>query len=330
MRRQFGGSAWAREGGENTAWAPGAGGLDTRVDNARVDNSRVGNARINNARHNTAWARRALAALAALGAAAAVQAHDTWFEPLAAGPGAAPGGLLLLGTGNRFPVRETAVDPAFFAGQGCATAGSTESAAAAASVQGQGRATVDVPLQMRGYTPDATRLLAPPGARSCWVQLQPLPIEIDDDKVALYLREIQAGPALRQRWAELQARGVRWVERYSKHARIDFTPAGASPVPMAMDLVWEHAGDDGHRFVVLRDGQPLAGLPLELQSARAALGIWRRSDAQGRITLPALPAGRWLLRGTDLRPAPDQPDAWDSRFVTLAFETGRPAAAPPR
>ena len=89
---------------------------------------------------------------------------------------------------------------------------------------------------------------------------------------------------------------------------------------MAMDIVWEQATATGHRFVVLRDGQPLAGLPVELQSADAAKGIWRRSDAQGRISLPALPAGRWLLRGTDLRRSDAQPDTWDSRFVTLAFD----------
>ncbi len=31
-------------------------------------------------------------------------------------------------------------------------------------------------------------------------------------------------------------------------------------------------------------------------------------------------AGRWLLRGTDVRPSTQNPDRWESRFVTLAFE----------
>ena len=137
-------------------------------------------------------------------------------------------------------------------------------------------------------------LKAEAGARSCWVRLVPLPIELAPDKVAIYLREIQAGPELRADWADMQRRGLPWTERYTKHAGINFAPG--------------------------RDGQPLAGLPVELQSADAAVGIWRRSDAQGRISLPALPAGRWLLRGTDLRRSDAQPDTWDSRFVTLAFD----------
>ncbi|MCY7315651.1 MAG: DUF4198 domain-containing protein [Rubrivivax sp.] len=253
-----------------------------------------------------------MAILATLLATTAAQAHDTWFEPLAGPRGAAPR-IVVLGTGNRFPVRETAVAPQYFAAQGCERAEA-------------GKAS----LRTLDLLPDGTRLLAPPDAARCWVQLQPLEIEIDDDKVELYLDEIQAGPGLRSAWAAQRARGVRWSERYSKHARIDFGPGAARTVPMAMDLVWEHAGPDGHRFVVLRDGQPLAGQPLELQNADAAIGIWRHSDAQGRITLPALPPGRWLLRGTDLRASPDRPGAWDSRFVTLAFETGTVAAAPTR
>jgi hypothetical protein len=30
--------------------------------------------------------------------------------------------------------------------------------------------------------------------------------------------------------------------------------------------------------------------------------------------------GRWLLRGTDLRPSATRPDSWESRFVTLTLE----------
>ena len=39
-------------------------------------------------------------------------AHDTWFEP-------SPNGGLSLGTGNRFPVGEIAVDDKFFVKSGC-------------------------------------------------------------------------------------------------------------------------------------------------------------------------------------------------------------------
>ena len=79
---------------------------------------------------------------------------------------------------------------------------------------------------------------------------------------------------------------------------------------------------------VLRDGQPLAGLAVELRSQVSPIGIWRRSDAQGRlqVPVPALRPGPWLLRAIDLRVATNDPDRWDSRFITLAFEVQAPEA----
>ena len=234
-----------------------------------------------------------------LGCLTATQAHDTWLRTL---PPVAGAPTLALGTGNRFPVYETAVAPEYVERQGCNPGPDTTR------------------LRPLHLTASSLVLKAEAGARSCWVQLVPLPIELAPDKVAIYLREIQAGPELRADWADMQRRGLAWTERYTKHARIDFVPGQHSAVPMAMDIVWEQASSAGNSFVVLRDGQPLAGFAVELQSADAAVGIWRRTDAQGRIGLPTLPAGRWLLRGTDLRRSDAQPDTWDSRFVTLAFD----------
>jgi hypothetical protein len=81
-------------------------------------------------------------------------------------------------------------------------------------------------------------------------------------------------------------------------------------------------------FQVLRDGQPLADFAVELRSATVRFGQWGRTDADGRVEFkPPLP-GRWLLRGVDLRVSATDPDAWDSRFVTLAFEVLPRTAAP--
>jgi hypothetical protein len=38
------------------------------------------------------------------------------------------------------------------------------------------------------------------------------------------------------------------------------------------------------------------------------------------VRIPAPLPGRWVLRGTDLRTSEREPDSWESRFVTLAFE----------
>jgi hypothetical protein len=236
-------------------------------------------------------------------AVAPVFAHDTWFQPLPAAPGAR---LLALGTGNRYPVQETGVGEQFLARQGCRDEGRT---AAMQALRNDSHALV---------------LKAGPAAQSCWAQLVPLEIELPASKVAVYLREIQASAEVRRAWARLQEQGLPWKETYTKHARIDFAPASGTPSPMAMDIVWEPAADGSLSFRVMRDGAPLAGLAMELQSDAATLGIWRRSDADGRIRIQALPAGHWVLRGTDLRPAANDARRWDSRFVTLAFEV--PAA----
>jgi hypothetical protein len=70
----------------------------------------------------------------------------------------------------------------------------------------------------------------------------------------------------------------------------------------------------------MRIGQPLPDLSVELRGDRIALGIWRKTDAEGRVRFPAPLAGRWVLRGTELRVSERDPDTWESRFVTLAFE----------
>ena len=121
-------------------------------------------------------------------------------------------------------------------------------------------------------------------------------------------------------------RGLPWKERYTKHARIDFGPGVAQPAPMGMDIVREPSEDSSLNFRVFRDGLPLPGLAVEWVNS-IAVGIWRRSDAEGRVKVPALPAGSWVLRAIDLRLSTVEPDHWDSRFVTLAFEVPQTAVS---
>ena len=244
--------------------------------------------------------------------AAAAQAHDTWFHALAPDAGAP---LLALGTGNRFPVQESGVGAEFLERQGCSLAADAGRPAAQPFMR---------PLRNEAH---ALVLRGAAQAQSCWAQLVPLEIELPADKVAIYLREVQAGVALRAAWADMQRRGVPWKERYTKHARIDFTAIGAEPAPMAMDIVREAAAGGSFSFRVLRDAQPLPGLAVEWVSEAATLGIWRRTDAEGRVRVPALPPGRWVLRATDLRLSTTEPDRWESRVVTLAFEVPRAPAA---
>jgi hypothetical protein len=268
-------------------------------------------------RHGLALAAASLLA-AALGPAAA---HDTWFQPL---PPNARGALVLaLGTGNQYPVQETPVALRQLHSSGCV-----------------GKGLPAAPLRWVADEPTAlvlrTALPAPVGsAISCWAQLVPIDIQIDDATVDLYLDEVRALPAVRERWAALKARGVPWRETYVKHVRLELPGTGAREegpteaidglgLDVRLDSPRPLRAGDTLRVQLLRDGQPLAGQPLQLVGDGSGVGVWRRTDAQGRLELRLPAAGRWLLRGTELRPAPDGSDRWDSRFVTLAFEVKPP------
>ena len=268
-------------------------------------------------------ARLALALLAvATGLAAPAAAHDTWFEQRSAT--ARGQAVLALGTGNQFPHHEFQLVLSQLQRHGCRAEGATEAL-----------------LEWVADEPTALVLQTPArghATRSCWAQLVPFEVEIDDVTVEVYLDEIRALPAVRERWAALRARGVRWKETYVKHARIELagdahaaaTARASAPAVDAMGLdvrlepgAWPLRAGDTLRAQVLRDGQPLGGLPVELRSDLSPIGLWRHTDGQGRVELKLPLAARWVLRGVDLRPSEREPDAWDSRFVTLAFEVQR-------
>lgn len=255
--------------------------------------------------------RQTLLALACAAATGGAGAHDTWFEVQAAG---AQGKRLALGTGNQFPAFETGIDASYLSRQGCRRSDAVGTVA---------------PMVPVGQATAALLLRAPADAATCWAQLSELQIELPPDKIALYLRELQASAELRATWAEMAARGVKWVERYTKHARVELglaAPAPA-PVPMGMDMIVETSAGataplrvgDTVRVRVLRDGQPLAGLAVEWRSDASRLGLWHRTDAEGRFEMKLLIAGQSLLRGIDLRLSATERDVWVSRFMTLSL-----------
>jgi hypothetical protein len=217
--------------------------------------------------------------------------------------------VFTIGTGTRFPIYEFALAYEYIAASGC-----------------RGRALAHVADRpTAGVVRSATRL-NPRNALTCWAQLAPFDVEGPPNKIDLYLREIQAGPALRATWAAMKSRGLPWRERYTKFARIELGGTGVRvALPLAMDVRLDNprqpirAGDE-LGFQVLRDGQPIADLPVELVSDLSPLGIWRRTDAEGRVRVTVPLAGRWILLGVDLRVSSQTPDERVSWFVTLGFE----------
>jgi hypothetical protein len=252
----------------------------------------------------------------------AAHAHDTWFAPL---PADGRGGVALaLGTGNQFPVQESGIDIQYLVYSGCRH----EPGGAPIALQ----RTADAPTALN------VRVRAERGLPlSCWAQTTSFDVELADDKIALYFKEIQAPADVRGAWAQMRAHGVKWKERYTKHARIELNPgaSAAAPVNMAMDVLLESPQRTPRRgepmqFRVLRNGQPLPDFAVELRGDRSALGIWRKTDAEGRVRFPAPLPGRWVVRGTELRVSEREPDTWESRFVTLAFEIADDAPAAPQ
>ena len=269
---------------------------------------------------------KALVLLAVMGGA---QAHDSWFAPM---PSPAVGDVrLALGTGNAFPEQDSTVGDGALCANGC-----RHGLAAARELH----ITRDAKeaLHLRTNPP---RMPGPqaPEAISCWAQMPNFELEVTADKVPIYLDEINASPSLRATWEAMRARGLPWRERYVKSARYEWfdphlrgkaqgqaMPAQAAPLGLDIvlqgPLVQPRVGDT-LRFVLLRDGQPLPELPLELRHEKATQGVWMRSDAQGAVSARLLAAGRWLLRAVDLRLDPADADRWDSRFVTLSFSVGQ-------
>jgi hypothetical protein len=222
---------------------------------------------------------RLLALLLGLVGPGLAQAHDTWFER-------GPDGGLLLGTGNRFPQQETRVAPDLLVRQGC-------------------------------------------NAGGCWAQTTVFALTLDPALIPAYLDEVRPPAETLAAWQRLRARGLPWNEHYTKHARIVLESgaaalaAAAAPSGMDMDvLLTADAPPRRGRpltLQVLRDGRPLPHFAVELRNDRSGIGLWRRTDADGRLVFTPPLAAQWLLRGIDLRLASDDATRWDSRFVTLAF-----------
>ena len=260
---------------------------------------------------------KAAAATLLVATAGAAAAHDTWFEPLPPTPGGHV--VFALGTGTRFPTYEFPLAYESIAASGCRGEGA--SAAPLAHVEDR-LAT----LVVRSAT--AVNLRA---GLSCWAQLVAFDVEVPPEKIEVYLREIQAGPTLRATWAAMKARGLPWRERYTKSARIELGGTGPrAALPLAMDVRMDNprqpirSGDE-LTFQVLRDGKPIADLPVELVGTLSPLGLWRKTDAEGRVRVTLPVAGRWILRGVDLRVSSKSVDEWESWFVVLGFEA-TPAA----
>ena len=259
---------------------------------------------------------RGVAAAVLLCALGQARAHDSW---LAVRAGDSPSLLQLeLGTGARFPARDSGVAVSSVLRSGCLQAG-------------EQRIRLLVPHRQEAtFLEVRARLEAARGA-ACWAELKPRDVELADALVETYFSETRPAPGVSQRWARQRSAGIPWRETYRKFMRVEVPPAPAPPpgalaalrAPQGLGMEIVPLGDDPLRagrpasFQLLRDGRPVAGHWIEFVSERNPLGVWRQSDADGKVSI-ALPfAGRWLARSVFIEPPADDGMRWNSRFTTV-------------
>ena len=243
-------------------------------------------------------------------------AHDTWLQPRRTA--VLPGTIaqLDLSSSDKFAAFDTAIKP-------------DRVATARARLSGK---TFDI----RPGVPEKKSLelrvpLSDPGVATLWLSLAPQSIDLNRKQVQHYLEDIDAPPLLTQAW--YAGKGTKpWREVYSKHAKT-FVRVGRSkadrswsePVGLALEIVPEkdptmlRAGDD-FPVRVLRNGTPLADFSLGIVREGKTNRSFKRTDFAGRAVFKLPRAGKWLLRGTELRSSQKPATDWESDFTTLLFE----------
>ena len=71
---------------------------------------------------------------------------------------------------------------------------------------------------------------------------------------------------------------------------------------------------------MLKDGKPLADFSLGIVREGTTNRAFKKTDAAGRAVFKVARAGKWLLRGTELRSSNKPATDWESDFTTLSFE----------
>lgn len=175
------------------------------------------------------------------------------------------------------------------------------------------------------------------GVATAFVELIPKSLELTPKLVREYLNEIGASDSLKAVWRNVPQKGnsIKWRESYTKHAKTFFfvgkeedvqrDSSWKKPCGMKLEIVPEaHPGllrAKGTLPVrVLLDGKPLANFPVGFVGESSGKSLLQTTNTEGRTTFALPKAGRYLLRGTLLKPTQTNDLEWQSNFTTLTVE----------
>lgn len=248
--------------------------------------------------------------------AATALAHDTFLLPQRFSAPVGKNVVLDLSSGMGFPFLDAAIKPERVAFARAHLAGKT--------------------IEIKKYGPAKhslrfNALFPEPGVATVGVELKPRTLTLELKHVQEYFDEIDPPDEVKKHWAAMPE-PKQWRESYVKHSKT-FVRVGtfekddswAEPLGMALEIVPETdpttlKPGDAFTVRVLKDGKPFPGFSLGIIREEMFKGEFGKTDAEGRVTFKLDKAGRWLLRGTDLRPSSKPDLEWESNFTTLTIE----------
>jgi len=243
-------------------------------------------------------------------------AHDTWLAPRRVNVKPKTHVLFDLTSGMAFPKLETSIKPDRVESAGCRLNNKFEE------------------LTKRMNAPQSLVFIGTfnnAGISTCWVELKPRQLELNDKLVEEYFVEIDASQAVRDTWKNMKA-PKRWREEYRKHAKTlvyvgdpGDDRSWTEPIGMTLEIVPVkntavlRAGDE-LPIRVVKKNQPVPNLRVNLLLAGEMHGDFQTTDSEGGASFRIKRAGRYLIRATDLRPSTKPDLEWESDFTTLTVE----------
>jgi uncharacterized GH25 family protein len=258
--------------------------------------------------------------------AASLFAHETWIAP---NQGYIAPGLpvrLDLSSSGKFPILETAIEPARLGKFGVRLGDEVLKPVVSAG-----------PKSLKFHlTPSKEK----EGFATAFVSLKPRKLTLTAAQVEEYLEEIGQTAVFLEKW-KARPEPRTWREEYTKHAKAFFRVGKASdeswktPVGVNLEIVplsdpTRASSSEPFRVQVLRAGQPLVAFAMVALIDSTTPRQFATTGADGVAAFTLNRQGRWLIEGTDLRETTKAGLDFESDFATLLVTVSPAKAQAPR